>query len=1143
MRAIELKTAAHVVPMIYAYTTPEIRRHDGWTKIGYTEQDVETRIKQQTHTADVEYQIEWRGQAVFDDGSGERFRDTDFHAYLRKLGYTQEPGKNNEWFEILPPVAKNHFRDFREDRGILRTIDAVTPYTLRREQAEAVQKTAEYFHSHEKGEYLWNAKPRFGKTLSTYDFCKAVDAQTVLIVTNRPSIANSWYSDYERFFAPASGYQFVSNSAALQGKKYVLTSDQYANVVITSDDPPRRIEFISLQDLKGSIDFGGRFDKNAEIADILWDVLIVDEAHEGVDTYKTDTAFNQIKRRFTLHLSGTPFKALANDKFSEDATFNWTYADEQRYKRDWNDADGENPYATLPKLNLLTYQMSEIVRDELRGGIDIDGEQQAYAFDLNEFFATDGKGNFLHESAVDRFLDAMTSQVKFPFSTEDLRDELKHTLWLLNRVDSAKALQEKLEQHPVFGQYKIVLAAGDGKPKDEAKAEKELNAAFDRVNAAIRDYDKTITLSVGQLTTGVTIPEWTAVMMLRSIRSPALYMQAAFRAQNPCLFKHADGSFHRKQNAYVFDFDPARTLILFEEFANDLIAETADGRGDSDTRKQNVRELLNFFPVLGEDENGEMVELDAEKVLSIPRKLRSQEVVKRGFMCNYLFQNIANIFSAPKVVIDILNQFTPMDEPKAKKGIDADKAADLPVDDNGDVLIEEEHVIGLAADIFGEKIYDITDTFTEELEQASIGEKKPGAELQQLKELFTQTAVKPIVAETQKAYTDMRPQERKRLERDIQQGADKLVERAYGDYTIERHKIERERDAALAEAAPADKPAIRAEYQSQIEQAGEALREKLHDSVDDFVTEASRSAVRAAETSEKEKAKESIEDDVRDHLRGFARTIPSFLMAYGDNSTTLETFDTIIPDNVFREVTSISLEQFRFLRDGGDYTDPDTGEVKHFDGKLFDPVVFNDAVREFLRLRLSLANYFEEQDEDIFDYVPPQKTNQIYTPRWVVIKMVDLLEEQNPGCFDDPNKTFADLYMKSGLYITEIVKRLFRSEKMKTAFPDDNERIRHILRKQVYGMAPTEIIYRIATNYILGFDETLKNETHNFAQGDAAEAAKTGTLQTLVNKNSDNKNGAGEYNTHSSAPISLAVHFLIDTIIENMIQSLPRNIN
>ena len=168
---------------------------------------------------------------------------------------------------------------------------------------------------------------------------------------------------------------------------------------------------------------------------------------------------------------------------------------------------------------------------------------------------------------------------------------------------------------------------------------------------------------------------------------------------------------------------------------------------------------------------------------------------------------------------------------------------------------------------------------------------------------------------------------------------------------------------------------------------------------------------------------------------------------------------------------------------------------------MFDEVVFNDSVAEFLKKKNELADYFDEShDEDIFDYIPPQKTNQIFTPRRVVKMMVDLLEENNPGCFDNPNHTFADLYMKSGLYITEIVKRLYRSEAIKSTFPDDKERIRHILRKQVYGMAPTRIIYLIATNYILGFDPELKDETRNFVQADAAEAAKSGALQQLVDE-------------------------------------------
>ena len=180
---------------------------------------------------------------------------------------------------------------------------------------------------------------------------------------------------------------------------------------------------------------------------------------------------------------------------------------------------------------------------------------------------------------------------------------------------------------------------------------------------------------------------------------------------------------------------------------------------------------------------------------------------------------------------------------------------------------------------------------------------------------------------------------------------------------------------------------------------------------------------------------------------------------------------------------------------------PETGETERFAGHLFDETVFNDAVREFLKKKEELADYFDEtQTEDIFDYIPPQKTNQIFTPRRVVVQMADALEENNPGCFDNPEATFADLYMKSGLYITEVVKRLFRSQRMKELYPNDKARIRHILQHQVYGMAPTRIIYLIATNYILGFDETLKTETQHFVEADAAQAAKEGKLADLVEK-------------------------------------------
>lgn len=1103
MAEIKIKTAKRVVPMIYAYTTPEIARHNGWTKIGYTEQAVEKRLKQQAHTIDVIYHEEWKGNAVYDDGSGEIFSDKDFHAYLRKLGI--ENNRANEWFNIDGTESQKRFFEFRSNRGIVNSEDTVFSYTLRNEQAMAVVQTEEYFKSGKGKEYLWNAKPRFGKTLSVYELCKKLEAENILIVTNRPAIANSWYSDYAKFLGTKSGYQFVSNTDSLKGKPLVISREDYVKVNSVSDHPYCCIEFISLQDLKGSVYFGGDHNKLKEVADIDWDLLVIDEAHEGIDTYKTDVAFEHIKRKFTLHLSGTPFKALANDKFPDNAIFNWTYADEQSAKRDWHSPEGdENPYATLPQLNMFTYQMSDVIKDELEQGIEIQGETEEYAFDLNLFFET-RNGQFVHDSSVDKFLDAMTTQPKFPFSTEELRDELKHTFWLLNRVDSAKALAKKLEQHPVFGEYKIILAAGDGVMDGAGlDADEESKKSYDKVVDAVKNYEKTITLSVGQLTTGVTIPEWTAVLMLSNMKSPSLYMQAAFRAQNPCLFAK-DGEFYRKKNAYVFDFDPARTLMIFEEFANDLSAKTSDGRGDAGTRKENVTELLNFFPVVGEDENGEMVELDAEKVLSIPRKIRSQEVVRRGFMSDFLFQNISHVFRAPQEVIDIITSFTPVQEPSRKADIAHDTSETLSLDDNGEVSLEDGYVIGRSADIFGEKIYEsIPNRINDVLTDMIVVKESTDYSAERLKQTLHTEAVKTIIDTAKEEYaSDMRSSTRNQIERKLKEETDSLVNKAFGNYKIETNTIEKERQDALDNriAAHKSEEEVNQEFDKRQEEATSKLQEILNTSISDFVKSASENVVRTIETSKKEREKKGIEDSVRDHLRGFSRTIPSFLMAYGTAETTLENLDAIIPDDVFEEVTSISLAQFRFLRDGGSYINEQTGKEEMFEGKLFDSVVFNDSVKEFLDLKKRLADYFDESStEDIFDYIPPQKTNQIFTPKWVVKKMVDMLEQENPGCFDMPDKTFIDLYMKSGLYITDIVKRLYQSNVMKEQFPQKEERLRHIFEKQVYGLAPTEIIYKIATNYILGFDEDVVITKHNFRQVDALEYAKNGTLEEMLDK-------------------------------------------
>lgn len=1092
-----IQTTKQVVPMIYGYSTPEVMRHNGWTKIGYTEQEVETRIKQQTHTADVKWNLEWKGNATFDDGSGEIFTDKDFHAYLRKSGVEQETGKNNEWFHISGPDSKQMFHDFREDHGILKTTNTVIPYVLREEQQRAVAMTINYQALHHNGEFLWNAKPRFGKTLSVYDFVKQSGAEKVLIVTNRPAIANSWFSDYERFLGSESGYLFVSEVDALKDRRGVFTREEYTKSLVQEEH--KCIEFVSLQDMKGSIHFGGQYNKLGEVANMEWDILVIDEAHEGVDTYKTDVAFDRIKRKFTLHLSGTPFKALANNKFADDAIYNWTYADEQKKKRDWDSSpEEENPYATLPRLNLYTYQMSEIIKDELQQGIEIEGETEEYAFDLNEFFAV-VNGKFIHESSVDKFLDALTRQTKYPFSTDELREELRHTFWLLNRVDSAKALAKKLREHPVFKEYEIVLAAGDGKLDDNEETMK----SYDKVVAAIASNDKTITLSVGQLTTGITIPEWTAVLMLSNMRSPALYMQSAFRAQNPCLFKLGT-SFKRKENAYVFDFDPARTLTIFEQFANNLNPKTAKGDGTAEERKENVRELLNFFPVIGEDEQGELMELDAEKVLTIPRKIRSVEVVKRGFMSNFLFQNISNIFGAPKEVIDIITSFEPVDEPKSKVNLTDEVQKDLSLDENGEVTLTDEYVIGRTQDVFGDKIYDLTVQVQDTMLQIERTLDSSQKAIDKLKEAVKQGAVKAVVETAQSTYgSDMKATDKRQIESKLNHEADRLIDRLHTNYEIERNILEQHRVAEQQTRFESGKSSeeIDKEFEQKQKEVMEKFNEELITAIQDFAKESTKETVKTVETKKKEREKETIEDGVRDHLRGFSRTIPSFLMAYGDNSVTLATFDTIVPDKVFLEVTSITLDQFKFLRDGGDYIEEETGQKKHFDGQLFDPIVFDDSVKEFLALKKKLADYFDEKSvEDIFDYIPPQKTNQIFTPKIMVKKMVDMLEQENPGCFDMPDKTFIDLYMKSGLYIAEIVKRLYQSEEMKKQFPDNKERLKHIFEKQVYGLAPTEIIYKIATSYILGFDEDTKDIKHNFKQLDALPYAKDGTLGEVLDE-------------------------------------------
>lgn len=1105
--AVQIQSFQRVIPMIYAYQTPGIPYHEGWTKIGYTEkQDVQRRIEQQTHTAGIRWELCWMDNAMYKDGSGQYFTDHEFHDYLEGVKkVNREPG--TEWFQIGGDASQRLFQKFASRRAE-KPVDGST-YQLRREQQEAVVKTKAYFECG-GAEFLWNAKPRFGKTLSAYDLVVQMGFTNVLIVTNRPSIANSWADDFRKFIGWQHKLAFVSDTDALKGKQGVLSREGFID---TADQYDGMVAFESLQGLKGSVYFGGGYDKlkwmAKEVRDasgkvqrgITFDLLIIDESHEGVDTAKTDRAFRNIDRRHTLYLSGTPFKALAGGRFSDNQIYNWSYVDEQEVKEAWA-GEGYNPYEALPRLSMYTYQLGNMIYEQVQKGLDLSGEDGSvdYAFDLNEFFAANASGRFVHEEEIRRFLYALSTQEKYPFSTPELRAELSHTLWILNRVASAKALVKLLKTDPVFAEYEIILAAGDGQLDDEEANDK----AFDRVTEAIAAHDKTITLSVGQLTVGVTIPEWSGVLMLCNLQSPSSYMQAAFRAQNPCILTR-NGQRYRKETAYIFDFDPARTLIIFDGFANNLSSDMVAGNGTSEERSRNIKRLLNFFPVLGEDEEGRMVELDAAQVLSIPRKLKSVEVVRRGFMSNFLFQNIGAVFGAPSIVTEIVKKLNPAQEEKLKRAPDSlDHAADIAIDEYGNVEIPSEIVIGRTQDLFGEKIYEeMAQAIAPAVDRVAEGPPDYGQTKQQVQtvvETVKDTIKQKVLAPVVGSY-DVKKSTQKRLEREVSTEIDRAFEQLQGDYeqqvNIAHVEHEKKREAAVT---PEQVQAADKGYQDEMNAAMQRFMQAMQAQVEDTIQQKPKELVEKMERHKAEEEKRGIEDDVRARLRGFSRTIPSFIMAYGDGHLTLQNFDEYTEDEVFLEVTGITEDDFRFLRDGSDYTD-ENGEIRHFEGHLFDEVVFNDSVNEFWRKKQELANYFDESsDEDIFDYIPPQKTNQIFTPRWVVQKMVDELEAENPGCFDDPDKTFADLYMKSGLYITEIVKRLYRSERMKEHFPDDADRIRHILTKQVYGMAPTRIIYLIATNYILGFDEWMRVETKNFVQADAAEASKTGTLEQLVDQ-------------------------------------------
>ena len=1051
-----IKSYKIVYPQVYSYILPNREENDGSQKIGYTEQEnVEVRILQQVKTAaaTLKYETLWSAPAFFEGGK-ESFRDYAFHKFLEKKGIERKINLGKEWFYFNgePLKSKDLFDLFRKERfAALQTDNGKTEYTLRFEQEEAVEKALEYFEKNEKGEFLWNAKPRFGKTLASYDLAKRLMATKVLIVTNRPAIANSWFDDYEKFI---HGYAFISETSSLNNRP-TITREQH--IKIQASKP--HFTFLSLQDLKGSKYFGGPYDKLRWVADLEWDLLIIDEAHEGIDTGRTDAAFDMIKRKHTLHLSGTPFKALANEKFPKEAIFNLTYLDEQKIKQIEFEEGESGEHTDMPDLKLFTYRISQMITNQVNEGLEIDNENFDYAFDLNEFFSAKNK-KFVRENEVKDFLKNLTTNKKYPFSTPELRNELKHTFWYVgNRVDSVKALEQLLKKDPIFRDYEVIVAAGDGRTFEEEENDFKGNEkSYERVKKAISEHDKTITLSCGQLTTGVTIKEWTAVLMLTDIKTPSLYMQAAFRAQNPYK-EFRNGELNTKISAYLFDFAPTRVLEIYDQFANGLNPKAVTGEITEKDREENIQELLNFFPVISEDVNGQMIELDAEKVLTFPNALAASEIVNARFMTNLLFNDsLKGVFNFPKEVEEILNK---MPEEKNKRAQKTKNTLDLDdarkVNDNKATKINENTEI-----ILGEKIFKAN---TERVVDNLLKQNNEQVSSDELVESFAGVA-EPLIAKYKEVYKTT-VAETNEATKQIQEKV-KIVAEEYNNSEI--------KDSA-------------------------DLKQKLIDILEeDFV----KNKVTEKEQEVVEKVQKTKEDEIRDRLRSFTRTIPMFIMANASKEEiTIDNFDVEISDEDFLDLTSITKEEFHKLRDGFDYEE--NGERKTFQG-VFNKYRFNASIAEFKLKKDQLANYFTAED-DIFELIPNQKTNQIFTPKKMVQMMVNKLEEQDPTLFTRTDSTFIDLYMKSGMYITEIVKKLFKSTRKH--YNSDHECLKHILENQLYGLSPTPILQGITQSYIFGFDTEQQISRKNFIQHDLIPEAKEGVakqkLQELLKLNENMK--------------------------------------
>ena len=588
------------------------------------------RISQYTQTAGIQYHLFHTELAMrtkdkqiqgFNDKA---VHDVLLHSGLKRKDFNLGEGKASEWFIVdlnTAIAAIKAVKANKEALDVSQITSGQTPIILRNEQRAAIDQTKTRFA--EGDQMLWNAKMRFGKTLTALQLFKELSQaepkqyRRMLILTHRPVVNDGWFDDFHKiFFEVATPYMYGSKTSG--------NSFQNLEAKLKADKECRYVYFASIQDLRGSSFVGGKFQKNDELFSAHWDLLVIDEAHEGTQTDLGDKVLKALikKGTKTLSLSGTPFNLFG--KFKQDDIYTWSYVDEQREKEKWEkEHEGDhNPYGSLPRMNMFTYDLGPLFERF---------QDSEYSFNFHEFFRTDDNGDFVHEEHVDRFLDMMcdpSEDSNYPFSTKRYQEYFRHTFWLVPGVKEALALQYKLEKHPIFCNFDVVNVAGDGDP-DDPKGE-----ALQKVRDAIIEKPKkdyTITLSCGKLTTGVTVKEWTAVFMLSGSAKTgaANYMQTIFRVQSP-------GQINGKQktDAYVFDFAPDRVLTMMAQAAK---APTRPGK-QTDEHRQRLKELLNFFPIIAL-QGSQTRRSDVDQLLTRLKHTYIERVVNSGFDNNSLYND------------------------------------------------------------------------------------------------------------------------------------------------------------------------------------------------------------------------------------------------------------------------------------------------------------------------------------------------------------------------------------------------------------------------------------------------------------------------------------------------------------------------